>query len=124
MSFATLLQINKTFCNIHFVDVLPITSQQPLWSSIASQSIASTQPIGSKPNTAATISAHPISNWSTDPAALQICNGGSPVSINNMRPRDVNYEEQDYPTKTQAAASHYQGSTFMGLRSTSENVSY
>ena len=95
-----------------------------MWSSIASQSIASTQPIGSKPNTAATISAHPISNWSTDPAALQICNGGSPVSINNMRPRDVNYEEQDYPTKTQAAASHYQGSAFMGLRSTSENVSY
>ena len=73
------------------IDIPPRTLHQPLWSSVASQSIASTQPIGSKPHTAATSTTHPISAWNTEHTPLQSCNGGSPNTMMNIRERKDNF---------------------------------
>ena len=95
-----------------------------MWSSVASQSIASTQPIGSKPHTAATGTTHPISAWNTENTPLQSHNGGSPNSMMNIRERKDNfYGEGQGDALKKPASSIYQSSDTLGFRTVPDKVS-
>ena len=69
------------------LDIPPRSLEQPLWSSVASQSVSHTQPIGSKPIVAATSSNVPKGTWNTDIPLVQSYKGESLSTLRNYRER-------------------------------------
>ena len=90
-------------------DIPPRTSQQPSWSSVASQSIASTHPIGSLSNTAATNSGNATSTWNTGQIPAHSSNSASPNTMINLRDRkETNSREDRGDTMMKQGPAMYQ----------------
>ena len=76
---------------------------------MASQSIASTHPIGSKSNTAATNSGHAINTWNTGQTQAQSSDIGSPNAMLNMRDRkEIHSREERRDPMTKQGPAMYQ----------------
>ena len=95
-----------------------------MWSSVASQSIAQTQPIGSKPIIAATNSTIPKSTWNTEISSVQSYNGGSPNTMNNYREgkKESNFFEGHVEGTQTQASNNYQSSDNLGFQSALNKV--
>ena len=86
--------------------------------------MAPTQPIGSKPNSAATSSSHPINTWNTELAPVPSFNGGSPNPLANPREtKEANLYVDDQGDGMKRQGPHlYQGPTMTGFMAMSDKV--
>ena len=106
------------------LDVQPRSLEQPLWSSVASQSISHTQPIGSKPIIAATSSTISKGTWNTDLPTVQSFKVEAPSILSNFRNRkDLNFVGDGQVEGIQMQGSnHYRTSDNIGFQTTLDKV--
>ena len=106
------------------LDVQPRSLEQPLWSSVASQSVSHTQPIGSKPIIAATSSTISKGTWNTDLPTVQSFKVETPSILSNFRDRkELNFvgDGQAEGIKMQGS-NHYRTSDNIGFQTTLDKV--
>ena len=95
-----------------------------MWSSVASQSIAQTQPIGSKPIIATPNSTIPKDTWNTETSSVQSYNGGSSNTMDNYKvdKKEPNYSEGQVEGTQVQVSNNYQSSDNLGFQSALNKV--